>query len=325
MKNYLVAAATLVASHIKSCWTYTSLILAGYIALDVTRSLLYESIYFYSPNKLLPLDPALMIFTAEVCKFLVALVIVCFTTQTFTFKGMHLFLIQTGLYYVNNLLYFNAVSLSSAPTASFLLHLRLPITAFLHHLFITNQTSSLLWPSITAVCSGVMISQLNESMNFSNVRVIVVCTVIALFSSIASILNEKMLKKFNMPFWDQQLRLYLLGSLYSGLNLVLSNQTMADVELMNFENMLASLLCIFSIITSGLLTGLLVYRLDSVVKLVSQAGVTILLAILTYIFFGKFEFIPANFTFGSVILTIGLVLYAFAIQTKPNHKFLDSN
>jgi uncharacterized membrane protein len=311
---------------------------------------------FALPDRSQPiLDSSVVILSIEVLKFVIALTTVSFTTRNFTLEHLHLFLLQSLLYFFNNVMYFSAVQWSSAAVVSILLHFRLPITGILHHFFIKPQTSRWAWICLATIYIGVVISQLNENLSLENGWAVFICGVIALNSSIASILNERMLKGLGMPFWDQQLRLYGLGVLSAGLFvfgkwakasaaatsttatikstrmladdtghtkmgiiLALSDGLFVHKSSHNPGSILTATGAILFGAGAGIMTGVVVYKLDSVVKLVSQAIVSVLVTLCVLLVFGRFNGNAGAFVQGALLLVGATYGYARVSSSSGN-------
>lgn len=176
------------------------------------------------------------------------------------------------------------------------------------------------WASLSLVFFGVTVAQLNDDFSTTeSLSVILVAMVICLNSAFASTLNEKVLKTLDMPFWDQQLRIYALGTLIGGFRVAWTRESSVQ-ELLpptNVFALVAAVGCILSGSVAGILTGFIMYRLNNVVKVVANSGITILLAVSAYGLFGIFPFNATHFLLGSGIVLLGSVLYVRS--TKKAH------
>ncbi|KAJ3095183.1 hypothetical protein HDU96_001283 [Phlyctochytrium bullatum] len=289
----------------------------GYVAFEILRSLLVEGMFAWSPVDRQPwLDTSLLVLLMECAKLLIAFCVVLATTRNFSLQYLACFVVQAFLYFINNFLYFQTVQWTSAATISILLHLRLPITGVLHHFTMRKQTA-IGWGAMFAAYLGVVVSQLNDDLSFGSFWPILMCLIIAVNSSIASIVNEKMLKTLDMPFWDQQLRLYALGALSSAVFVFARKDALVHPEAYTPGILGATIGAIVTGAAAGIVTGLVVYKLDSVIKLISQAVITVLVTIAVFFVFGTFRGSVIYFSIGAAILVAATYVYARAAASAP--------
>jgi hypothetical protein len=278
------------------------------------RSLFAEAMYEFSPWIRTPLLPNThVVFAMELMKFSVAFLVVSRSTKNYSTENLEYFLPPAGLYFINNCLYYSILLTSSTGTMSLLMHLRLPFTAIVHHFLIRRQTSWKAWGSLALVFLGVSIAQLNDHFSIGHPGVVLTAMVICLNSALASVINEKVLKTLDMPFWDQQLRIYALGTGVSLIAVVwttLAGTAIVSIHLINMASSLATIGCLISGSMAGILTGLIIFRLDNIVKVVANSGITILVALAVYGVFDIFPFTASHFVSGSVLLVVGSYLYA---------------
>jgi hypothetical protein len=318
------------AHHVPPIPRNSKLILVSFMSLEVTRALFAEAMYVLSPHRKSPfVTSTLIVFGAELIKFLVSFIIVLCSTQNFSLDKLLYFLPSAGLYYINNALYYWILKETSTGMMSLLLHLRIPITALVHHFIIKREHSPFKWVAVVGVFIGIVIAQIKDNLEFTSPLVTGVAILISINSAFASVINEKLLKSLEMPFWDQQLRMYFLGMLVSMGSMWKSNGwEVREVD----PRVLPSLItvtagCIIAGALSGLSTGYLVYRLDNVVKVIANAVNTVLITTLGFLIFGLFNFKLINFIIGTLILLAGSYFYSlkssdwktFSIA-KPNGK-----
>jgi hypothetical protein len=306
---------------------------SAYILADVVRSLLAEAMYSLAPDRKPIISVTLVVLLVEVCKLFAAFVIVLATTKNFGPRDLRHFAIPAGLYFANNCLYFWILADASAGGMSLLMHVRLPLTALARHFLVEKQKSWQAWTSLAFVFVGVSLAQMNEDFALGDARVLLVAFMLCLNSSVASVLNERTLKTLSMPFWDQQLRMYFFGTLSSFVGVFAT--TMRGKALMNSAQfgswgddraaaaaLLSSAACVVSGAAAGILTGVVIYRLDNVVKVVSNSIITLVVTLASYALFGIFPFVPLNFVVGGLIVVSGSYAYAVSIQKPGGHNAL---
>lgn len=304
----------------------SSIYVASYVLADVVRSLFAEAMYVLDPNRKPMVSITLVVLLIELTKMFAAFIIVMKTTRNFSLRDLRYFVMPAGLYFINNCLYYGALTDASVGGLSLLMHIRLPLTAVAHHLMVKKQKSWRAWTSLAFVFVGVSFAQLSEGFVFTNARVVLVTFIICFNSSVASVVTERTLKTLRMPFWDQQLRMYFFGVVPSAIGVVLSS--MRGKELLTLEELkegvfttssaawLSTVGCVISGAGSGILTGLVIYRLDTVVKVVSNSLITVLVTLASYAIFGVFPFVPLNFGIGSLILAVASYAYASFVSSS---------
>ena len=307
---------------------------AAYVLAEFVRSLFAEAMYSLAPDRRPIISVTLVVLLVELCKLSAALVIVSTTTKNFGKRDLRHFVVPAGLYFMNNCLYYWILADASAAGMSLLMHVRLPLTALARHLLVQKQKSWQAWTSLGFVFVGVSLAQMNEDFAFTDARVLSVVFMICVNSSVASVLNERALKTLSMPFWDQQLRMYFFGTLSSFVGVFATASS--GKKLINTVRyggggdgtaaedraaaaLLSSVACVVSGAATGILTGFVIYRLDNVVKVVSNSVITLLVALESYALFGIFPFVPLNFVIGCLIVASASYAYAVSIQ-KPVHK-----
>jgi hypothetical protein len=302
---------------------------SAYILADVVRSLFAEAMYSLAPDRKPIISVTLVVLLVEICKLSAAFVIVLATTKNFGTRDLRYFAIPAGLYFANNCLYFWILADASAGGMSLLMHVRLPLTALARRFLVEKQKSWQAWTSLAFVFVGVSLAQMSEDFAFGDARFLLVTFVICVNSSVASVLSERTLKTLGMPFWDQQLRIYFFGTLSSFVGVFAT--TMGGKTLMNSAQygrwaddraaaaaaaLLSSASCVVSGAAAGIFTGVVIYRLDNVVKVVSNSIITLVVTLASYALFGIFPFVPLNFVVGGLIVVSGSYAYAVSIQ-KP--------
>lgn len=185
------------------------------VLLEVVRALAVELMYASSTHRSAPISSSLLVLISEALKLLVSLAFVAATTGRIEWRYSPYFVGHSLLYFINNTLYYQAFTFSSSDSIHFLLHLKLPFIALLHHLWIRRQPLLLPWMDICLLFIGVLATQISDDLNLGNTITWVLCLIISANSGIASIFNEKLLKSLNMSFWEQQSCIYLLGVLFS--------------------------------------------------------------------------------------------------------------
>ena len=129
----------------------------GYVIFELIRNLFAEGMHVYASSwDATLLSPPLIVSLIESLKFIIAFGIVLLTTRNFNATYLHCFTLQAFLYFINNCMYFQTLNFTSTATLSMLLHLRLPITAIIHHFIIKLQNSSIKWSAIVMVYSGIL-------------------------------------------------------------------------------------------------------------------------------------------------------------------------
>ena len=295
--------------------TGTLLVLA-YISAEVVRSLFAEALYVHSPARHPFISFPLIALLMEACKLSAAFFIVLTSTRNFTVKDAQHFIVPSFLYSINNFLYYWILGNSSAGCISLLLHVRLPLTAIAHHFVIQKQGCSRVWTSLGLVFVGVTLAQMDDNFFFMDYRAVVVALIMCCNSALATVINERVLKTLEMPFWDQQLRIYVFGVLASGLGLLSFSQRQGGRGIINVIGPIpqtavcSAVACIATGALSGILVGFVIYRLDSVVKVVSNAAITVVVTMGAYFFFGIFSFVPNHFLAGSIILFASSYFFA---------------
>lgn len=295
--------------------SHGAVLVLAYISVEVIRSLFAEALYVYSPARNPFISFPLIVLLIELCKLAAALLIVLQSTRNFSVKEAQHFVVPSLLYSVNNFLYYWILSNSSAGCISLLLHVRLPLTAIAHHFMIEKQECPRVWTALVFVFAGVTLAQTDDNFSLMDLRTIIVTWVMCVNSALATVINERVLKTLRMPFWDQQLRIYVFGVFTSGLGLLffLQKQGRGIInmnESISKTAVSSAVACIGTGALSGIMAGFVVYRLDSVIKVVSNAGITVIVTIGTYFMFGIFSFALSHFIAGSVLLFASSVYFA---------------
>ena len=298
--------------------TGTLLVLA-YISAEVVRSLFAEALYVHSPARQPFVSFPLIVLLIEACKLSAAVFIVLKSTRNFAAKDAQHFVVPSLLYSINNFLYYWILSNSSAGCISLLLHVRLPLTAIAHHFMVRKQECSRVWASLVFVFIGVCLAQTDEKFSLVDSRAVIITLIMCVNSALATVVNERVLKTLEMPFWDQQLRISVFGVMTSCLGLLSFSQMQGGRGVIDINDSVpktdvySAAACIATGALSGILAGVVVYRLDSVVKVVSNAAITVVVTMGAFFLFGIFSFSPSHFLAGSTVLFASS--YCFASLT----------
>ena len=295
--------------------SHDATLVLAYISAEVLRSLFAEALYVHSPGRNPFISFPLIVLLMELCKLVAAVLIVLQSTRNFSIKEAQHFIVPSLLYSINNFLYYWILSNSSAGYISLLLHVRLPLTAVAHHFILQKQECPRVWTSLFFVFVGVTLAQTDENFSLMDLRAVIVTFFMCVNSALATVINERVLKTLKMPFWDQQLRIYVFGVITSGLGLLsfLKTQGGSDVymnESVSKTAVWSAVACIATGALSGIFAGFVVYKLNSVIKVVSNAAITVIVTMGTYFLFGIFSFAQSHFLAGSIILFASSFYYA---------------
>lgn len=125
-----------------------ALLVFGYMLMSLSRSLFAQGMHVYSLQDSEPLlSSAAVVLWIEICKLCVALTtVLLWSSRSFGLQHIELFLAPASLYFVNNSLFYWILGKTSAGTISLLMHLRLPLTAIVHHFLIRGKRLCRLGP-----------------------------------------------------------------------------------------------------------------------------------------------------------------------------------
>ncbi|ORY40548.1 hypothetical protein BCR33DRAFT_740372 [Rhizoclosmatium globosum] len=126
-----------------------------------------------------------------------------------------------------------------------------------------------------------------------------------------------MMKSLTLPFWEQQVRVTLLGIVSSTIFLAFSNGAFVNHDSISVTSVLFTIGSILAAAGTGLFTGMVVRRLDSVVKLIAQAVAAICTTWVVYIVFGSFKAVYGFFLLGSFLLIVGTLVYGLETTVNP--------
>ncbi|KAJ3109029.1 hypothetical protein HDU96_007343 [Phlyctochytrium bullatum] len=297
-------------------------LLGAFAVFELLRGLLLEASIVASPSSL-PGDPqpwmhaSLLMLITDGIKLILTLVVVLATTRNFSVSHFPSFLLPSTLIFINQCITLSLSNHTSAATINYLLLLQLPLTAILHH-FSLNKQTSLGFATLLAAFLGVLLSHLNDNLEFDSVWPIVVCAIMAINASIATIATEKMLKTLNMPFWDQMLRMYALGALGSGVLTFASSRhgRIVDPEAFGDGVLPATIGTIIAGAISGIIAAIMIFKLDSNVKTLSAAAVSALLPLFMFVVFGSFRGSTELFTVGAALFFAAA--YFYTKTSSPN-------
>ncbi|KAJ3081550.1 hypothetical protein HDU79_006689 [Rhizoclosmatium sp. JEL0117] len=290
--------------------------LIGFFVLELSRAILTEGMY-QSTNRIPVLHPQLTIFIVELVRFLIAIICVIRNRGKVSFTNLEYMAVQAVMWFVNNVLYFATLKHASVATISILLQLRLPITGILHHFLVRKQENWRVWAALGVIYVGVVCAQWTGHFSLTDMWTIYMTLLLSLISSVASIVSEKMMKSLTLPFWEQQVRVTLLGIVSSTIFLAFSNGAFVNHDSISVTSVLFTIGSILAAAGTGLFTGMVVRRLDSVVKLIAQAVAAICTTWVVYIVFGSFKAVYGFFLLGSFLLIVGTLVYGLETTVNP--------
>ncbi|KAJ3117941.1 hypothetical protein HDU96_004845 [Phlyctochytrium bullatum] len=294
----------------------------AYTAFETLRSLLAEASLAWSPADRDPwLHPSLLVLLTECTKLLVALGVVLTTTRNVSRQNLHWFALQGLLFAIHTLLSLSLLQQFSPATTSFLMQLQLPFTAVLHHLTLRKE-SPLGFCALFVAYLGAVVSQLTDELAIESGWAVAMGTGMAVTTAVMTVVNERMLKTLDMPFWDQQMRLYAFGAVASGAIVASRRGSLVEPEAFAPGVVAATVGAVVAGAVSGITAGFVVYKLDSVVKAISQAVITVMVTVAVFLVFGTF---PAGsflvFTIGAALLLAATFAYAQApSSSKHDHE-----
>ncbi|KAJ3060840.1 hypothetical protein HDU98_003197, partial [Podochytrium sp. JEL0797] len=289
----------------------------GFFTLELSRAVLTEGMY-QSTNRVPILHPQLTIFIVECVRLAVAVAIILRTPNgKLSLSNLQYMAVQSMLWFINNCIYFATLRHASVATVSILMQLRLPITALIHHFFVRRQESQFVWAALAVIYLGVVLSLWTNTFSVNDASTVFLCLLLSTMSSVASIVSEKVMKTLEMPFWEQQVRVCFLGVVSSAV--FLAGSSGAYVNYASMHPVSVGMTCgsILASAGAGLFTGIVVKKLDSVVKLIAQAIAAVSTTIAIWLVFGTFKAVVGCFVVGSLLLVSGTVVYGLEISTNP--------
>ena len=198
-----------------------------FIVLEVSKALSSESLLLFCRDRKLPFPNALVTLLPEICKTISCLLILGRTPKS---DYAFLFIAHSMLFFLNNSLYIVLLQYTGSSTIQFWTHLKLPITALMHHFIIKPQSRIGPWLSLLMIFIGVILTQMDDKLEIGSVMVFYVCVLLALNSATASIYNELLLKSLNLSFWDQQAWIAGLGTLWNSIYFFLELESISKYQ-----------------------------------------------------------------------------------------------
>ncbi|XP_063600117.1 uncharacterized protein LOC134776337 [Penaeus indicus] len=295
----------------------TSLSLIGvFLALEVSKQLSNYGL-MKTPKERRPLTPSLLVVLVEVFKMVVVVAWQVSRDSPKPWRPSLKFAIPAVCYLVNNSLYLNALAVTSPPVWLVLIQTRTLFTALAYKFVFGRELRWKQGLGCVLVVSSIVLTKLaslKEGRDTISSGLLVRSQVSALLSSAASLTIENLLKNDGRSFVEQQVWLYLWGSLL-GITTIISTENLPDLvlHLKTVSWAWPVWALVGGAVTSSALTGLcipqIVKRLDTVVKDYLVALNSVLLASVTAFLF------PSEFTFdwhylsSLAVLLAGIFLY----------------
>jgi hypothetical protein len=289
-----------------------------FVALEVSKALATESLLLFCQDKRLPFPKALVTLLPEIGKAIICLI---FLAKLPSLQYCHLFIAHSMLFFLNNSIYINLLQYSEASTIQFWAHIRLPVTAFMHHIFIRKQTKAAPWLSLMMIFIGVVLTQIDDNLKVGSMMVFSVCLLLAVNSATAAIYNELLLKSLNLSIWEQQAWISMLGIVWNAVYLFIELGTVTEykplIQLSDKNLFLLNLLFVIALACIvGIIVGFLVKKFDNIVKLVSSAISTVLIGFLSSFFYPDRVNNSRYFEIGATFIVLFTGIYAKLTSVK---------
>ncbi|XP_069970554.1 probable UDP-sugar transporter protein SLC35A4 [Penaeus vannamei] len=295
----------------------TSLALIGiFLTLEVSKQLSNFGL-MKSPKEQRPLTPSLLVVLVEVVKMLVVVVWQISRDSPKPWRASLKFAIPAVCYLVNNSLHLNALAVTSPPVWLVLVQTRTLFTALAYKFVFGRELRWKQGLGCVLVVSSIVLtkfSSLREDRNTISSAIFVRSQISALLSSTASLTIETLLKNDGRSFVEQQVWLYLWGTLLGITTVIYTEDLPALVQHLETVSWAWPVWALVGgAVTSSALAGLcipqIVKRLDTVVKDYLVALNNLVLGGVTAVIFpSEFSF-DWHYLLSLAVLVAGIFLY----------------
>ncbi|KAL7637402.1 UNVERIFIED_CONTAM: hypothetical protein RMT77_012130 [Armadillidium vulgare] len=294
----------------------------GFLFFEISKQIINYSLSKSNDNKY-PIPTSLLIILIELVKLLIISVYLqiarykSYKMYGFSFK----FMIPAVCYFMTNLMYFYALTITAPPIWILLIQTRILYTALIYKIQFGKPVTVVQFIGCLLIIVSIYLtraSQIYEGNVTIDLKLIGLSQLSAILSSTACLVVELLLKNDSRNFAEQQFWLYFWGVSLGSIAFYFHPQTSIDTLLQILQNLnlgspgFTTILLGFSICISalaGLCVPFIVKNLDSIVKDYLVALNNILLAyLIAFIFPLDFQ---VNYIYGIslLILFLGIALY----------------
>ncbi|XP_022110318.1 CMP-sialic acid transporter 1-like [Acanthaster planci] len=295
------------------------LVFLAYITLFVNNNLLIvltkdeQDGYSYST--------VLVTLLIELFKLMVAVIFYCLkysfakliTDLQSNNSGFAFYLLPSALYSVFNNLAFLNLAYFDPTTYAVLLQFSIVVTGVLYQYMFKRDLTWLQWISLLVLTSGCILTHFKESKEvlFKLRDVFILLQVLC--SSFASVYNEYLLKSYSsqVDFWLQSVFMYTDTSLCSvALMIAMGRLSPAMLTTSSMRSMFQPMviLIVTNNVTAGLVTGVFLHKLNSVLKKFAVAIEMIIIAVLSKFLLGTA--VEISTAISVLLVSLSIILYS---------------
>lgn len=288
-----------------------------FIMLDVWRQISGYGIKYYNQDKF-PVPQTSLVAAGELIKCFLFTVKMTMAGTICTVKLSPKYLIPSLCYAVNNNLFYLAMYYTTPPVWNILTQMRVIFTAFVYRFYFKKTFSFVQWLALTLLMVAIVMAKFTGESSGSEERSrnMFIAMLMALGASMIAAMGpvyaEYLLKNDDRDFEEQQLQMYLFGSVCT-CSLLLAETAIRkpSIQLDQISHLVGILvvLCVTFSVACGISTAFIMKKLDNIVKLYSQAISNSLTTVACVFFFPKSFQLEGVFMLCLVLTFVAIFLY----------------
>lgn len=303
------------------------------VLFDVGKQITSYALKYYNDD-VYPVEQTLIVFLTEDAKLIM---MVAYLVRSRSLKEVTLslkFAVPSILYTINNNLYLYAFHFTTPAVWNILTQSRIIITALIYRLSFKKHITRMQWLSLCVLAFAISLTQVPSGATAASggaagggslplllqPTAVVIAALCSLISVAAGIFVEYSFKNDKRSFGDQQLQLCLFAALASLLLYrIEAHSTVTRPQHSKLTDPLASsgvtwltvllVVCVVLGAVSGLITGIVIKRLDNIVKIYSQSLCGVVNAIMCMIIFPS-KFSPDwHYCVSLLLVVVSIIVY----------------
>ncbi|XP_013409202.1 CMP-sialic acid transporter 2 [Lingula anatina] len=288
----------------------------SFLVMEVGKQCSSYAMKYYNDD-VYPVPQTFLVAAVELIKLVVMVTVLLFQGKLLQIRISLWFALPSIVYGITNNIHFYALHLTSPPVWAILMQMRVVFIAVTYRTLFKRQIERIQWFALCVLITGIAITKIGgglEKGNFIHPMAWLLAAFTSFLCMVAAVLTEYLFKNDRRSFADQQLQLYLFGTIVT-LMLCLTESNTKVKDLLQFKGISDTMVLVFVIscvtlsVTSGLAVALIMKKMDNIVKIYCGALATLLTAVVSSIFFSARFQLDWTYAAGFVLVFTAIFLY----------------
>ncbi|CAH1782776.1 unnamed protein product [Owenia fusiformis] len=288
-----------------------------FILIDVGKQTSSYAVKYYNNGKY-PIPQTMIVAVTEYLKLSLVFGKLVYDGVLSDVKLSLKFAIPSIIYAVNNNIYYFAFYYTTPAVWNILTQFRIILTAVVYRVIFKREVTRLQWGALMLLIFGIVLTQRtssdhgDEGGNLLKPQALILALVVCGLSVVGSVYMEYLFKNDKRTFFEQQLQLYIFGSMAASIfyfGEIKSTPSWEQWQEVPVTAIGWLILCIFLSGIIGISVALIVKKLDNIVKIYTQALSNMATTIISAILFP--DHLKLNVTFAVALVAVFTAIHLY--------------